>query len=109
MSVQFCLGHSLDMGRNSLKNNRDPTVGNEVATKSYIDRNNVRYDGATADINMQQHKLTNLPDPRCDHDCATKKYVDDCIFTDRMIGSYEQLSTNWRKSNNNWYSNQSTL
>jgi hypothetical protein len=43
---------TLDMGRNSIKIVRDPVVGNEVVTKGYVDRYNVQYDGATADINM---------------------------------------------------------
>ena len=71
---------NLDMGRNSIKNLRDPALGSDAATKGYFDRNNalnVRYDGATADINMQQHKITTLLDPRDAQDCATKKYVDD--------------------------------
>jgi hypothetical protein len=85
---------TLDMGRNSIKNLRDPIVGNEVATKGYVDRNNtlnVRYDGVTAHINMQQHKLTNLLDPIDNQDCATKKYVDDSMFADRLIGVMNNL------------------
>jgi hypothetical protein len=85
---------TLDMGRLGIKNVHEPTVGNEVATKGYVDRDNtlnVKYDGATADINMQQHKLTNLPDPRDNQDCATKKYVDDSMFADRLIRSYEEV------------------
>jgi hypothetical protein len=69
---------TLDMGRNSIKNVRDPVVGNEVATKGYVDCNtawNVRYGGVTADINMQQHKLTNLPEPRNNQDCATRNML----------------------------------
>jgi hypothetical protein len=63
---------NLDMGRNSIKNLRDPALDSDAATKGYTDRNNalsVRYDGATADINTQQHKISNLLDPRDAQDC----------------------------------------
>ena len=82
---------TLNMGRNSIKNLRDPIVGNEAATKGFVERVsalNVKYEGATADINMQQHRIANLLDPREPQDCATKKYVDD-IFADRLIGSFD--------------------
>ena len=88
---------NLNMGKNSIKNLRDPSLGSDAGTKGYIDRNNalnVKYEGATADINMQQHKLTNLLDPRDPQDCATKKYVDDSLFTERLIGSYEHSNFN---------------
>ena len=52
----MALTGTLDMGRNSIKNVRDPVVGNEIATKGYVDRNNalsVKYSGATANIDMQ--------------------------------------------------------
>ena len=83
---------TLDLGRNSIKNLREPSLGSDAGTKGYIDRNNalnVKYEGATADINMQQHRISNLLDPREAQDSATKKYVDDNLFANRLIGSYD--------------------
>ena len=82
---------NLDLGRNSIKNLRDPALGSDAASRGFVERVsalNVKYEGATADINMQQHRITNLLDPREPQDCATKKYVDD-IFADRLIGSFD--------------------
>ena len=81
----------LDMGRFGIRQLREPTVGSDAATKGFVERVsalNVKYEGATADINMQQHRIANLLDPREPQDCATKKYVDD-IFADRLIGSFD--------------------
>lgn len=82
----------------SIKNLREPVVGNEAAFRGFVERINslnVKYEGATADINMQQHRIPNLLDPREAQDCATKKYVDDSLLTDRFIGSYESIITNF--------------
>jgi hypothetical protein len=42
---------NLDLGRNSIKNLKDPALGSDACTKGYVDRANalnVKYEGATS-------------------------------------------------------------
>jgi hypothetical protein len=97
---------NLDLGRNSIKNVREPALGSDAWTKGYVDRSvntlttevtdlkrfNLQYNGAQLNINMLDHKLINLVDPEHPQDSATKAYVDNSLFADRLIGSYETIS-----------------
>ena len=78
---------NLDMGRNSIKNLRDPSLGSDAATKGYVERTYVKYEGATADINMQSHnRIINLVDPRDPTDAVNKAYVDN--LQSKLLGSH---------------------
>jgi hypothetical protein len=101
---------NLDLGRNSIKNFRDPALGSDACTKGYVDRsvntlttevtslNNsvnrlnvlcIKATGVEVDIDMQNHKFHNLLDPEKPQDSATKAYVDNGLFADRLIGSLD--------------------
>jgi hypothetical protein len=62
---------NLDLGRNSIKNLRDPALGSDACTKGYVDRSvntlttevnlltasNIQFHGAKSNIHMHNHRI----------------------------------------------------
>ena len=74
---EFPMQTQLNMNGNSITNLKNPTFGEEAATKSYVDGKLAKTGGTMSGaIHMGSSKITNLGDPTANADSATKNFVD---------------------------------
>ena len=84
----FPMRATLDMNNNSILKLKEPTLGNEPATKNYADKKLSKTGGTlTGAINMGKKKITNLGTPTANTDAATKGYADSQAFSGNMGNS----------------------